>query len=74
MSAKLPCNGRGTRRILFPLFLQTAVANMNRQASGSRIGNALSYTSKRRRTARKAQTIMLLFICVYSPSPFQSRP
>jgi hypothetical protein len=51
--------------------LWTAVANVSGQASGPRIGDALSYTSQRRRPARKLQPIILFFI---HPSPLnQSR-
>jgi len=51
---------------------QTAVASVNRPASGSRIGDALSYSSQRRRTARKPQPIILLFF-IHSLPPNQSR-
>jgi hypothetical protein len=56
-----------------PLFpsLQTAGANVNRQANGSRIGDALSYTSQRRRTARKPKPIILFFL-IHPPPPNQS--
>jgi hypothetical protein len=52
-------------------FLQTAVRNVSGQASGWRIGDALSYSSQRRRTARNPQRIILFFI--RSPSPSHSR-
>jgi len=42
--------------------LQTAVANVNRQANGSGVGDALLYTSQRRRTARKPQPIIFFIL------------
>ncbi|MGD0768832.1 MAG: hypothetical protein ABSB42_11665 [Tepidisphaeraceae bacterium] len=42
--------------------LQTAVTNVNRQADGWRIDDALSYSSQSGRTARTPQPIIRFFI------------
>jgi hypothetical protein len=55
------------------LLLQTAVANVNRQASGSRIGGVLSYSSKRRRTPRTPQPIIFFLFFIHPAPPNLSR-